>query len=169
MGAIKASDVEMARINFITGCILMLSSLVAIFWLIPVEIKVKAGETAAGLSPRFFPYIAAISMLILSTLLAVSNALKMRSPGKIAREESEENEVLGFGLKEINNCIVMAVGVALYMAGLSYIGFLVSSTVMMGVSMYIAGIRGWKLPVIAIGFPWAMKLLFWHTLEVTLP
>ena len=168
MSAHTSPDVEMARINIITGCILIAFSLGAILWLIPSHIEVQ-GDESAGLSARFFPYVAATSLLILSLILMFSNALKLRTPDNLVEEESEENEVLGFGVKEIINCLVLAAGVCFYMILLKYAGFVIASALMLGISMYISRNRGVVLPLVAIGFRWLMKMLFWYALEVRLP
>jgi len=162
------SETHMARVNVITGCILITFCLLAVLWLIPAYIVVQDGVGTA-FSPRLFPYIAIVSLLLLSSILVISNVLKLRNPETLTQEESEENEVLGFGRKEIVNCIVMAIGIALYMLLLKYTGFVIASALMLSVSMYISHNRGILLPIISIGFPWAMKLLFWYALEVRLP
>ena len=168
MSADNSPIAEMARINIITGCILSAVSLVAILWLIPSHIVVK-GDVSAGLSPRLLSYVAAVSLLILSLILSISNALKLRNPDNLVEEESEENEILGFGVNEIINCLIMAVASCLYMILLKYAGFLIASALMIGISLYISRNRGIVLPLIAVGFPLAMKLFFWYVLQVRLP
>lgn len=164
----NASIIEMARVNIITGCVLILFSLFAILWLIPAYTVVQ-DDVRAALSPRLFPYITATSLLILSAILLITNLLKLRRPGNLVPEESEENEVLGFGVKEGVNCLVLAAGAGIYMLLLKHTGFVIASSLMIAVSMYISHNRGIVLPLVALGFPWAMKLFFWYALEVPLP
>ena len=164
----NASTIEMARVNIITGCVLILFSLFAILWLIPAYTVVQ-DDVRAALSPRLFPYITATSLLILSTILLITNLLKLRRPDNLVPEESEENEVLGFGVNEGVNCLVLAAGAGIYMLLLKHTGFVIASSLMIAVSMYISHNRGIVLPLVALGFPWTMKLFFWYALEVPLP
>lgn len=168
MPAKDCSPTEMARLNLITALVLMALGLVAIFWLIPTQIEAKQG-VRMGLSPRFFPYVSAISLLALSVLMAVINMVRLKRPANLMTEESEENEILGFGRREVIILVQMTAGVCVYMLLVKYTGFLVSSVAMLGVSMYLAGIRGWALFAVAVLFPWGVKLILWHTLEVFLP
>lgn len=164
----SASPRKMAQLNLITGCFLIVLGLVTIFWLIPF--KIEAGDVASwGLSPRFFPYISAFFLVLLALIMVISNLLKLHHKQKLIREESEENEILGFEHRESFNLLYMGIGVALYMALMKYTGFLPSSILLLGVSMYFAGIRNFLLPVVAVLFPVLVKQILWITLEVYLP
>ena len=168
MNPSNSSRKEMLKLNLITGLVLIALCLAVIIWLIPFQIDAREADQA-GMSPRFFPYISAIVLLLLATLLTAINGFKIWRHQESADEESEENEILGFGRKEVANLMFMTLGVVVFMTLMKYTGFLVSSAILLFVTMYLAGVRRYPLFLVAIVFPFAIKQLFWHLFEVYLP
>jgi hypothetical protein len=169
MSTRNSPAIEIVRLNIITGIVLSVLSLGAIFWLIPTQILASA-TVDIGLSPRFFPYVSAISLLVLSLLMILANAIKIKTPEKLILEESEENEILGFGAREVANLLYLIVGGCIYMVLMHFTGFLVASTLTLGISMFMAGVRNIvMLLAVSIFFPLAVKQILWYTLEIYLP
>jgi hypothetical protein len=109
-------------------------------------------------------------MIVLGVVVGL-NALRVML-GQIPpiAEESEENERLTFGRREIENILVVGLLSAIYLAGLVRFGFLVPSAILLGLLMWATGYRRFiPIIVIAIGFPALLEYLLWTFLQVPLP
>jgi len=162
------SDIDpMPRLNVITGCVLLFVGLATVFWLIPFHIA-SADVIHYVNSPRFFPYISASVLIFLSLVLIGSNLYKICRNTDYENEESEENEILGFGISESVNVLAFFIGSVTYIFLFQLTGFIVSSAALLAISMFFAKIRIYLIPIIAIGLPFLIKQLLWHTLQVNL-
>ena len=164
----KENAMEMIRLNIITGGVLVIFGLLAFLWVIPNYIPDVEVESI-GLKPSFFPNVSIVSLIILSIILMITNFVKLKRIDSIFEEESEENETLGFGRIEILNLLMMILGMAVYLLLLKFTGFIPASILLIGISMYMAGVRGYKLLLLSIFFPFIIKEILWRTLEVMLP
>jgi len=159
---------QMPRLNIITGCVLSVAGLVAIFWIIPFHIAPQEVDRYVN-SPKFFPYISAVVLTLLAMLLIIQNIFRMKRLMEIEQEESEEVETLGFGWHETINLGIFAVGAAVYIFLMDIAGFIIASIVLLAVSMYFARVSIRWLVVTSVGIPIFIQQLLWHTLAVSLP
>jgi hypothetical protein len=163
-----ADITKMPRLNIITGCVLTIAGLGVIFWVIPFHIDPQQVDRYVN-SPKFFSYVCAIVLTVLSILLVFQNVFRMRSLKEVAQEESEENEFLGFGWQETINLGIFTIGSAIYLFLMGKIGFLISSIVMMAVSMYFARVNKLWLVITSVGVPIFIQQLLWHAMTIRLP
>jgi hypothetical protein len=155
--------------NFWAGMVTAVTAIIALMWLIP-EFVSGANDTSKNLTPGFMPRVAAWCMLILGVLVAFDAWRVMSGKTNAIAEESEENENLSFGRTEIVNTLIVVVGSAIYVAGLSFLGFILPSTILLIFLIYLTGYRRKLILVtIAIIFPLTLELLLWHILKVPLP
>ena len=163
------SDVmKMPRLNIITGCVLTIMGLIAIFWVIPSYIVPQEVDRYVN-SPKFFPYICIIALTVLAVLLVIQNLFRIKRVKKLRQEESEDNEVLGFGWHETVNLVILAIGSAAYLFLMKSTGFVISSIVMLAVSMYFARVNKLWLMITSVCIPIIIQQLLWHTMTVSLP
>ncbi len=164
-----SSDImKMPKLNIITGCVLTVVGLMVIFWVIPSYIVSQEVDRYVN-SPKFFPYICIIALMLLAVLLVIQNLLRIKRKKKVRQEESEDNEVLGFGWHETVNMIIFAIGSAAYLFLMKSTGFIISSIVILAVSMYFAKVNKLWLVITSVGIPIIIQQLLWHTMTVSLP
>jgi hypothetical protein len=155
--------------NFWAGIFMTLAAIIALVWLIP-EFVSGANDSSKNLTPGFMPRVAAWCMLILGALVALDAWRVLAGKTTAIVEESEENEDLSFGRAEIVNTLIVLVGSAIYVAGLSLLGFVLPSTILLIFLIYLTGYRRkLVLVIVAIAFPLTLELLLWHILKVPLP
>jgi hypothetical protein len=159
---------RMPRLNIITGCVLTLAGLVVIFWVIPFHISPQEVDRYVN-SPKFFSYICAIVLTVLAILLVVQNVFRMTRLKEVAQEESEENEILGFGWHETINLGIFTIGSAIYLFLMGKIGFVISSILLLAVSMYFAKVSKKWLVITSVGIPIIIHQFLWHVMTVLLP
>jgi len=164
----KENAMKMIRLNIITGGVLVIFGLLAFLWVIPNYIPDIEVESI-GLKPSFFPNVSIVFLVILSVILMITNFVKLKRTDSISEEESEENEMLGFGRIEIINLLIMILGTIAFVVLMKFTGFVPASILLISIAMYLAGVRGYKLLLISMLFPFAIKEILWRTLEVMLP
>jgi len=163
------SDInKMPRLNIITGCVLSAAGLVAIFLLIPFHISSQEVDHYVN-SPQFFPYVSAGVLTLLSILFIIQNIFRIKRSEGVEKEESEENEALGFGWHETINLGIFAIGSAAYIFLMNIAGFVISSILLLAVSMYFAKVNKLWLAITSVAIPIVIQQLLWHTLSVSLP
>ena len=163
------SDInKMPRRNIITGCVLSVAGLVAIFWIIPFHIAPQEVDRYVN-SPKFFSYVSAVVLTLLAMWLIIQNISRMKRLKEVEQEESEEIEALGFGWHETINLGIFAVGSAAYIFLMDIAGFIIASIVLLAVSMYFARVNKLWLVITSVGIPIFIQQLLWHTLSVSLP
>jgi len=155
--------------NFWAGIIIAVTAIIALVWIIP-EFVSGANDSSKNLTPGFMPRVAAWCMLILGALVALDAWRVLAGKTTAIAEESEENEDLSFGRTEIVNTMIVLIGSAIYVLGLSLLGFVLPSTILLIFLIYLTGYRHKRsLVIIAITFPLSLELLLWHILKVPLP
>jgi len=170
MSQIQSTKGDLTNNNIITGVVLVIFSMIAIFWLIPGFVDEPSDYRLSGLSPRFFPYLSAIVLGIWSAIMILENMVKRKKNADVSVvEESEENETLAFGKKEIINCILFLLGSIVYMVMLKFSGFIISSSVILGFMMFLARVRILVLIPVSILVPVVISQVLWLTLEFPLP
>jgi len=168
MGQTDLGINKMPRLNIITGCVLSIAGLVAIFLLIPLYISPQEVDRYVN-SPQFFPYVSAAVFTLLSILFIIQNIFRIKRLEGVEKEESEENEALGFGWHETINLGIFAIGSAAYIFLMNIAGFVISSILLLAVSMYFAKVNKLWLAITSIAIPIFIQQLLWHTLAVSLP
>ena len=164
----KENAMKMIKLNIITGGVLIIFGLLAFLWVIPNYIPDVEVENI-GLKSSFFPNVSVVFLMVLSVILMITNFVKLKRIDSISEEESEENEIIGFGRIEIINLLIMILGTMVFILLMKFTGFVPASILLIGISMYMADIRGYKLLLISVLFPFAIKEILWRTLEVMLP
>jgi membrane protein YqaA with SNARE-associated domain len=144
--------------------IILVAFLSAILYCIPSQIKVSL-ISKATISPRLFPYVAAISALvccILSLLLEAFSMMEKQKKG-ISEQEKDSN----VSTLRIFMCIALLF--AWYLT-LKKIGFIISTCVVVFVLSYMLGNRN-KAVLVAfpIIFTLAIYVVFRLLLHVNLP
>ncbi|MGI3171018.1 tripartite tricarboxylate transporter TctB family protein [Pseudooceanicola sp. C21-150M6] len=155
-GADDTGQGAAARLDLISGLILIVISLLALVWVIPVAVP---GEAARGeVAPSLFPNLAAGVILICSLALVIVNRRALRMSGD------------GSGSALLVELLGWAVFATLLMVVLKFIGFIAASIFASAVATLVARHRGrWWIPVIiALGLPvflqWAVNALFYINL-----
>ncbi len=155
--------------NLYSGVIVALLGVIALFWLIP-EFVTGANDTSKNLTPGFMPRVAAWCMILFGVSVALAAARVMFGKEKAIVEESEENEELSYGRTEVINTLVLVILSAIYVSALSYLGFIIPSTILLVFLIYLTGYRNkFVLVLVAISVPISLELLLWHILKVPLP
>ncbi len=168
MDRTRANIINMPRLNIITGCVLTLIGLLAVFWVIPFHIEPQEVDRYVN-SPKFFSYVCVIVLILLGVLLIVQNILRIRRLKDVKHEESEENETLGFGWHETVNLVTFAIGSAAYLLLMKSTGFVISSMLLLAVSMYFAKVNKLWLAITSVGVPIIIQQLLWHAMTIRLP
>jgi putative tricarboxylic transport membrane protein len=132
----KRAGAEVRLKDFYLGLLISIFSLVLTFWLIPSFVSGYAtGEH--GLSPRFFPYLVSLAMLLLSAILMFKALRPSAEP--IKKEPSRRLEP--------SAVICIAVFIA-YQQAIAYIGFIPASFLALISLMILYGFRNWIMIVI---------------------
>jgi hypothetical protein len=129
-------NIKGSRRDLYLGLVILLFSLVLMVWLIPRFVSDYAtGEQ--GLSPRFFPYLISLMMVLLSSILIFK---AVRSPTDKIKEEKS---------RSIDRSTVICVGIFIaYQQMISIIGLIPASFLALISLMILYGFRNW----ITIGF-----------------
>ena len=153
----------MAKLNndTLAGLIMLVYSLIHIFYLTPDQVELHQNDVLLALSPRLFCYITAGLLGGLSTLLVI---LSLTPKGQAtAAAPAASWQPLMRGLFST----AMACAYALLA---SFLGFFVSTALAMTVFLIYFGVRNWSgillFLVIVLGF---IYLLFVEALKVVMP
>ena len=172
MGGNMANQIDTrspSRANFWAGFVTATLGAIALLWLIP-EFVTGSNDTSKDLTPGFMPRVAAWSMVLLGASIALSAVRVIWGNQQEITEESEENEALAFGHTEIVNSLLLALLGAIYVFGLSLLGFVIPSTILLIFLIYLTGYRRKIVLLLVAGiFPLTLELLLWHVLKVPLP
>ena len=165
----EAAPADLTTFNLVAAALLVVASLVAHLYLIPVHVPLREGVDQ-GLSARFMPRLAAWATLILAGLLLLELVLRhLRGAGPLA-EDNEDNELQQFGPREASNALLLAAASGLYIALLFYFGFHIATALALFACFWAGRFRNpiW-LAILAIGFPFALQQALWHGLYVIVP
>lgn len=122
----------------------------------------SGGEGYAYIGPLFFPSIAGAGLLVCSLLL-LSNSIKKRQPtSKVGNENEPTTNLHKFYLASIT--------VALYLLGLTYLGFIYVTPIFIPVTSKILGSKSIKRDIIiGIILTALITIIFEHFLNVIVP
>ena len=155
-GGLAAPVVEIA-----SSCVLVLASLVTLFWLIPSH--TNASAASYDVSPAFIPLVSAYMVLALSAIhLALS--LRRYGAGRAgAVADPRARHIL------IDTTIWLVICVAIQL-GLAWLGFLVVGPAAIAGGLYFAGQRNWwVITALAIVIPVLIDFAAWQVFTVDLP
>jgi putative tricarboxylic transport membrane protein len=145
--------------SVVAGIILMVFSIVTLAFIIPTQIK-TVEIYSQEMSPRFFPNLAMVILLILSVILIVT---KLMIP-------QAEDDVKPFRRKELFQAsgAIIVMGLCVFL--IETIGYFLCTTgALVGLMLYL-GSRNWKALIIAaIVLPIFIYLLFEKGLNLELP
>jgi hypothetical protein len=160
---------DLTTFNIIAASCLIAIGCLCLFYLIPFHVAIREG-VEQGLSARFMPRVAILSVLVLSIALIAGIVIRRtRGLGAIA-EDNEDNEIQGFGKRELTNAVLLAAGSAVYVVLLHVFGFLIATPLTLAACMWFGKFRNpfWLLGL-SIGFPIFLQQVLWKALFITLP
>lgn len=156
-------------VNFLSGLGLAAMGLFAVTWLIPNGVD-GADNMDLGLPPTFMPTVAAYTVIVLGLIVAAIYGRHLVARHADAVEESEENENLEFGVREVVNFLVFSALSVGFMVLLQVSGFLIASGILLAMLIYFMGFRSWPIIIgIAVIVPLAMEQVLWYALSIRLP
>jgi len=128
--------------NFLLGCVFLAVSLIFIFILIPAQVSTTAN--VIDFQPTFFPYFSCIVMAFLAVIMMVANLFKDRMLFKDLLENiknglTKENQKIAF------NVMLIFVLFCLYLLLFNWLGFVISTAVVLPVMMHV---MGWRKPIV---------------------
>ncbi|NIO20065.1 MAG: hypothetical protein GTN76_04805 [Candidatus Aenigmarchaeota archaeon] len=141
----------------ISAIILIVFGLIVYFILIPTQI----GKDKMGLPSAFFPELSIFALAGLSLLLFIKAHFERKPEG--------EEIIFHMSREEFLRLMVILVMMSLYVILLHFVGFIISSPVILGLLMYYSGQRKWKiiLPIIVF-IPVIIYLFFEKGLKIIL-
>ncbi|MBT3351622.1 MAG: hypothetical protein HOC91_19180 [Nitrospinaceae bacterium] len=142
--------------------ILVLFSLLAYFYIIPVHIILSIPidvSKPAVLHPDFFPRLTIVGLGLVSLVLLFS-AIKDTSA------EIPDPDRMSARLR-VATVFVLTY---LFVVGLKYLGFTLVAPFFMAVIIFLLGVRDWRHIVsMALIFPIALSYSFWYSFSVIFP
>lgn len=149
---------ERRALDKISAICLMVFCVVVYFVLIPTQI----GKDEMGLPSAFFPEVSVIALGGLSALLFLK--------AHFGKKPENKEIITGMSREEARRFMIILVMMGLYVFLLHLMGFLISSPLILGLLMYYAGQRNWRiiLPTI-VGIPAIIYLFFEKGLKIILP
>lgn len=155
-------------INIGTGLVALLSSLCAVFLLIPHNIKIIT-DVETGISPSLFPYIGSIGLGVFAAILIIVNLTNILKD-KMIEEESEDKETLEFGRTEVVNMLILLGSSMIYVYLMKCTGFLIAAAIYTSGAMFLCGVRKIHLFLVgAIIIPLVLERILWYGLQIQLP
>jgi len=152
------SDARGRRRDLCLGGVILLFSLVLMFWLIPDFVTDYAtGER--GLSPRFFPYLVALTIALLSSVLIYK---ALRPPENQAPPETS---------RQVDRSTLICIGVFIaYQQAISVIGFIPASFLALISMMVLYGFRNWlTIGIFSTALIAVLSFFFEKVAQVPLP
>lgn len=147
-----------SRVDQIGGAILGVFSLFLYFIIIPAGV---VDVQRFGVSPRFFPKVTALFLLLLAICLFVNGYRK---------KEQENQKVYEINPNELKLIVKSMIVFACYIIAFDLFGYMVPTIAALAIFMYMYGQRKIKLLIIvSIGLPIAIYLFFTKALQMVLP
>ena len=152
------SDAQGRRQDLCLGVVIFLFALLLIFLLIPgFVMNYATGEK--GLSPRFFPYLIAFTIALLSSILIYKAVL------------SAEDQIQAKTSRPVDRSTLLCVGVFIaYQQAISIIGFIPSSFLALISLMILYGFRNWlTIGIFSAALITVLSFFFEKVAQVPLP
>jgi hypothetical protein len=159
----------MRNTHIVSGLILTLLALIAIFLVIPLQ--TSPPTSSSELSPDFLPLASMIAMGLFSAALLL-RALYSPSERMAPPSDDEEfgEDMTGIGGRELREAAVFAASSASYVAAVSLVGFVVASMFAIGLMAHYLGMRTWwQLLLTATIPPVLLDWLIWHLFTIQMP
>jgi len=127
-----------------------------------VLIPTQIGKDEMGLPSAFFPEVSVIALGGLSALLFLK--------AHFGKKPEVQEIIFRMSREEARRLMIIFVLMSLYVFLLHLMGFIISSPLILGLLMYYAGQRNWRiiLPTI-VGIPAIIYLFFEKGLKIILP
>lgn len=156
----EAEDAEggaHGRLDFISGTVFLVLSVIALVWAIPTFVETQPDTTQ--LSARFFPYLTAGVVAACSAALMVANRHQISIPTG------------GRGALILGEAFLWAGISVAVLAALGWIGFVPTGVALTLLATLAARHRGnWIVAgAIALILPVAVDQLVWHVFQIALP
>jgi len=130
--------------------------------IVALQLPLDTPITKIG-GPGTFPVAFLVIIIAFSAILAVTEFI-----GSFSASNSSEPESLG--KKDIIKILLMIAAVTVYMYFFRTVGFMISTTVLTVALLWLFGYKHIIIsPVLAIGFTFALHLLFQTFLKISLP
>ena len=162
-----------ARENVAVMAVCTALSLLVVFYIIPVLIKVPAAAKKDVFTPQTFPYFCGVIMLLCSAAGTVKAVVQFQRARAAAVEagtihEKPAPKTTHERITAFIPWIVYAL-VVLYGLGINRIGFILPTLVMIPVILTLLGCRKWQWYLYVYLFAAAMWAIFKFVLHVQLP
>lgn len=132
--------------------------LIVYFILIPTQI----GKDKMGLPSAFFPELSIFALAGLSIVLFLK--------AQFGRKPEGEEVIFRMAWEEVHRVVVIFAMMSLCVFLLYYLGFIISSPLILGALMYYSGQRKWKIILFTvISIPAIIYLFFEKGLKIILP
>ena len=150
------------KADICTGIIFLLYSFFGFFYIIPTQIQFSIPPddvTNAVFLPTFFPTSSIVLFGLVSLMLLY---------GAFKKNEEEAQEITN--KRALMQVCVVFIFCYVYVQGLSYFGFLLSSPFFLAGLIIFMGTRDWRYVVaVSILFPVAVNYFFWFSFKLALP
>jgi len=142
----------------------------SVFILLTIPAEISDWADPYGITGRTFPYAVSFLLLLLGIILAVRSGVthifKKTTRENTADDESEE----ALSKMQVKRVSIYSAAIGLYILGIIYVGFLVSSTAMIIFSVLFGGY--WNkisLPLVAVITPLVIYAIFVTVMGTPLP
>lgn len=146
------------------GIFLFVFGLVYYFFLIPNSITAKDGLTTLG--PEFFPQLTAILLMVLSVFLMIKSLIQLKE-GSDDLDDSDQDEDTGKGRPWAGAGVFLLM--VLYVFIVEYLGFMITTVIVMLAVMAILTVRKWYSYVVMILVIFGIKFVFEDLMYIILP
>ena len=166
----------MQRSNIVLGIFFFLFGLILYFWLIPSQVEM--GEATDALSPRFFPNMATIGMILLGPLLSFLSWRQTRqlstSPeqnGKTKKQSNQNGNTDPLNLKNVAYLFLYVGVLSANLFIISIAGFMIGAPLTVISFMLLNGGKTGPIGmVLTAGISTAViYMMAWGVFEIPLP
>jgi putative tricarboxylic transport membrane protein len=148
------------------GIFLFVFGLVYYFFLIPNSITSKDSLTTLG--PGFFPKLTAILLIVLSVFLIIKSLIQLKK-GSDDLDDSDQEEDTGKGQSRPWAGAGVFLLMVLYVFIVEYLGFMVTTVIVMLAIMAVLSVRKWYSYVVMILVIFGIKFVFEDLMYIILP
>lgn len=133
----------------------------ALFFIIPLQIR-KIPNPSGALGPRAFPYFCSFVLVLCSAISLISNYVKLKNEGD--NDIEEENN------SNYKKVIITFFCILIWFFAMEYIGFIISTSLLIAVTMFLLGSRNKVALVLTpLLFTIPVYIVFSRILYVPLP
>lgn len=147
-------------------CVGLAALLVAVFFLAATPFQVSPRSDDYGITGRTMPVLVAGMLLALGAMLFLRNLLSLRR----AAPRAEPPEKKADRRRRFGRALLYTAAIAVYIAGFSFVDYILSSTAMVAFGMWMSGFRNRMAFVcIAAVMPSLIYYIFSVVMEIPLP